>query len=54
MLRSESLYIPPNISDSLIEKSTKRVHKGAINVDHSLNLKERGMARSLISAGLIE
>ena len=53
IMRSESLYVPPKISDSLIEKSSKMIHKGSMNYDHSLNLKERGMARSLISAGLI-
>ena len=37
MMRSESLYVPPKISDSLIVKTTKRIHKGiaASNFDHS-------------------
>ena len=52
-MRSESLYVPPKISDSLIEKTSKMIHKGSLNFDHSLNLKERGMARSLIAAGMI-
>ncbi len=40
MMRSESLFVPPKISDSLIEKTTK-LHRGApaSNFDHSLNLK---------------
>ena len=53
-MRSESLYVPPKISDSLILKTTRRIHKGGLNFDHSINLKERGMSRSLIAAGLIE
>ena len=40
IMRSESLFVPPKISDSLIEKTTK-LHRGALasNFDHSLNLK---------------
>ena len=40
IMRSESLFVPPKISDSLIEKTTK-LHRGApaSNFDHSLNLK---------------
>ena len=52
-MRSESLYIPPKISESLIEKTVKKIKRTGV-YDHSVNLKERGMARSLISAGLIE
>ncbi len=50
--RSESFYVPPQISESLIEKSVKHhAHKDKFN--HSLHFKDRGMIRNMISAGLI-
>ncbi len=52
MMRSESLYVPPTISESLIEKTVKNIHKE--DFDHSAYIKDRGLMRSMISAGLIQ
>lgn len=49
--RSESLYVPPQISEQLIEKATAKQKKGKI--DHTLFLKERGSLRHMINAGEI-
>ena len=53
MNRSESLYVPPQISESLIEKSVvNHAHKDKFN--HSMHLKDRGMMRNMVAAGMID
>lgn len=52
MMRSESLYVPPTISESLIEKTVKKTQMD--KYDHSAYIKERGMMRGMIAAGLIK
>ena len=49
--RSGSLYIPPKISDQLIQKTQKQ-KRG--KVDHTMYLKERGTIRDMILQGEIE
>jgi hypothetical protein len=44
--RSESLYVPPQISDKLVEKATAKVKKGKI--DHAYCFKERGTLRHML------
>jgi hypothetical protein len=41
--RSGSVYIPPKIHDSILEK-----HEKAVNIDSSLFLKDRGILRYLL------
>ena len=50
--RSESLYVPLKISESLIKKTIQKQRKGKI--DHSSYLKERGTLRHMIQAGRIQ
>jgi hypothetical protein len=50
--RSDSVYVPPYISEGLIQKVTKKAAKG--KYDESVYLKERGALRHLIQIGQIE
>ena len=48
--RSGSMYVPPNISDQVLEKSEKFTHK----TDSAIFLKDRGILRYMINCGEIE